>query len=388
MKKTLIYLEEDLLAPKGGPYAVGFFIQDGLKKLNIKDIEFIKKSNTIKKAVKKSKFANNKFLIKIYRIIKNYKYYNEVLNRAGILKADINQYAVLHFHKTQDMYAARNALRDYKGTVILTSHSPVPLSQEVYSGLNNIEKILFKKLYSKLYLMDEYAFKRADIIHFPCVESEEPYYKYMENYKQIKSEKKNSYFYLPTGIIPCFPKRSTKDIRKELGIPYNDFCMCYVGRHNVVKGYGNLKKMGKKLLDQSQDNWMIVAGKEEPIKRLNHCHWKEIGFTDDAYSYISASDIFILPNLETYFDIVMLEVLSLGKIVVASRTGGNKYFEGKSKGIFLYDSIDEAITIIKDLKWMKNEDRKLLEIENKKLFDENFSNVVYTKRYANFISTL
>lgn len=68
---------------------------------------------------------------------------------------------------------------------------------------------------------------------------------------------------------------------------------------------------------------------------LKDSRWKEVGWTNDSQSIIAASDVFVLPNRETYFDIIMLEVLSCGKIVIASRTGGNKYFEKiGAKGVF------------------------------------------------------
>ena len=56
-------------------------------------------------------------------------------------------------------------------------------------------------------------------------------------------------------------------------------------------------------------------------------HWIEVGWTNDPHSLIAASDVFVLPNHETYFDLILLEVLSLGVPVVMSRTGGNKFFE-------------------------------------------------------------
>ena len=43
-------------------------------------------------------------------------------------------------------------------------------------------------------------------------------------------------------------------------------------------------------------------------------------WTNDPHSLINASDMFILPNKETYFDLIMLEVLSMGKIVLATNT--------------------------------------------------------------------
>ncbi|MEE1075056.1 MAG: glycosyltransferase family 4 protein, partial [Acutalibacteraceae bacterium] len=341
MKKTLVYLEKSKLEPKGGPYAVGYYVKKQLDVRNEADIDFIddvKGDSAVSGA--KSGLAN-KFPLakKAVHIAKRYRRYSNAVNRGGVSSVDLNKYEIVHFHHTRAMYEIRNSLKDYKGTVILTSHSPVPLSKEIYDEqITPFEKKVFKKLYSRLIEMDEYAFNRADIILFPCEEAEEPYINNWSEYTEIRNTRKEHYAYIPTGIPDCRAKRNRLEVRKELGIAEDDFYVSYVGRHNFVKGYDKLKEIGKELLKDNK-SWMVVAGKEEPLKRYDHKRWIEIGWTNDAHSYIGASDVFVLPNLETYFDIVMLEVLALGKPVVASRTGGNKYFERlKPNGVFLYDT--------------------------------------------------
>ena len=96
-----------------------------------------------------------------------------------------------------------------------------------------------------------------------------------------------------------------------------------------------------------------------------------------------------LPNKETYFDLVMLEVLSLGKVIVASNTGGNKYFSKiKAKGIFLYDTKEEAIKLINDIKRLSSQEKVKLEKANKKLFEDYFTMEVFSEQYINMINNL
>ena len=67
--------------------------------------------------------------------------------------------------------------------------------------------------------------------------------------------------------------------------------------------------------------------------------------------------MFVLPNRETYFDLVLLEVLRQGTPVLLARTGGNKWFENKNvKGIFFFDygNIDDFIAKIKEIQKKKN----------------------------------
>ena len=138
-------------------------------------------------------------------------------------------------------------------------------------------------------------------------------------------EKKKKHRYMPTGIVGCKAKVNREDFRKKYGIPDNAFVISYAGRHNEIKGYADLKKLGEKLL-ADKNVYFLIAGKEEPMTGLKNDHWIEVGWTNDPHSLIAASDVFVLPNHETYFDLILLEVLSLGVPVVMSRTGGNKYF--------------------------------------------------------------
>ena len=93
-----------------------------------------------------------------------------------------------------------------------------------------------------------------------------------------------------------------------------------------------------------------------PICGLKNQHWIEIGWTNNPYSIIEASDLFILPNRETFFDLILLEVLSLGKNVLISWCGGNKKFaDFNSEGILFFHNVDEAL---KQIKYLYTKDRK------------------------------
>lgn len=99
--------------------------------------------------------------------------------------------------------------------------------------------------------------------------------------------------------------------------------------------------------------------------------------------------MFVLPNRETYFDLVMLEVLSLGKIVVASRTGGNKYFEKMNvNGVLLYDTIDEAVEILEEINKMDLITRNKLEKSNLEFFEKNLTSSVMYENYKKMLQTI
>ena len=124
------------------------------------------------------------------------------------------------------------------------------------------------------------------------------------------------------------------------------------------------------------------------MKGLNHNRWIEVGWTDDPYSIINASDVFLLPNKETYFDLILLEVLSLGKIVIASKTGGNKYFERFKNSGILFENCTGAIMEIEKMKNKAVGERQLLENYNKELFKKYFTSSVFSDNYIKLITSL
>lgn len=391
MAKALVFMGKDALKPKGGPAAVCYYYNKEQVRRKDNSFEFLSQLSSNQKLHAKEEKLNDrmpKWVMRIYSTIKDIVRINLLLGGKYPITPfeKYNEYDLIHFHDTRTMYERRYELKNYNGIVVLQSHSPQPLGQELYNVIPLIVRFFVPFIRKRFEKMDKYAFDRADYIIFPCEDAEEPYFNNWRYYKHIHDTKRSHYKYVLTGIPEATPKRNRTEILQELKIGDLDFTITYVGRHNEVKGYDNLKLIGKKYLEQDANAWIICAGKEEPIKRLNHNHWIEIGWTTDAHSYISASDVFVLPNRETYFDIVMLEVLSLGKIVIASRTGGNKFFEKAGcEGVFLYDTVEEAVELLKMVRSMTREQRIDLGKKNYQFYIKNNS---VASMYDKYVSTL
>lgn len=378
---NLIYFPEDKLKPSGGPAGYLYNLKQELTKLGNTQIAFLPAEKVII-SKDKLKGALPKRLVEFRKALRFTRMYREKQTPP----VDLNLYDTVHFHRTDDLYRCKEALDNYRGRVILTSHTPCARFQELIDMLNPTDAKLMKKKLQTLKVIDEYAFKRADYIVFPCEEAEEPYYHTWNDYSEIREPEK--YIYLPTGINPCSAKVTRDEIRKKYNIPANAFVISYVGRHNEIKGYDIVKEIGNRFLNNSSV-YFLIAGKEEPLKGLDNPRWIEVGWTNDPHSIIAAADMFILPNRETYFDLIMLEVLSLGQIVVASKTGGNKFFERfDSDGIRLYENISEACTIITEL--MKSDKTRLSKMkeDNKKVFLEEFTVTKFAREYVEVIQAI
>lgn len=385
MKKVLIYLNGSSLAPVGGADGYNYTLKQGLESIKTNDFEIsylqgkssAQNINSQIKQMKNTKFRNTISAAK--SIAKKGMMMYGPVHKAAV---DLREYDAVHFHRTMDMYWAKDDLKNYKGKVILTLHAPTMPSKQMFSMLTDFEKKHMKWFYSKLPEIDNYAINRADNIVIACEDAEEPYYHEWPGYPEFHEKNKGKYVYMTTGTAPKSAHMSKEEMRVKYGIQQDAFVVSYVGRHNEIKGYDSLKEIGENLLNKYKDIYFFIAGTEGPLYHLENERWIEVGWTKDPGSVVQAADLFVLPNKETYFDLIMLEVLSLGQIVVASYTGGNKYFEKyKDAGIFLYNNIAEAVNVIERLYNMTDAEKLELRTKNLKLYESEFTNEAFAKRY-------
>ena len=168
------------------------------------------------------------------------------------------------------------------------------------------------------------------------------------------------------------------------------FKVCYIGRHNSIKGYDLLVKAAKKIEKIDQDIKFVIAGRlgpEYPDKTLKN--WEELGWTNDPLSVESACNLFVLPNRETYFDLALIEALSVPSVVLVSDTGGNKYFRKfKTKAINFFKNGDIE-DLVKKILLIKNEyDTNKLKTENKKIYSNNFTSKIFAQNYVDVIENI
>ncbi len=379
--KLLFFFNKNELAPVGGPAGYLYSIDSEMKRLKDDCFSFIDYNYT---EFGISSFRD--FAFKVYRKLSAKTPEERQIKTIRYLSKRHNSgfecFDAIFFHSTFMLYSQRKDLEKYKGRVILTSHSPKVAYREIIEDFISLNDYQEKKcLYDSAEKFDEYAFKRADYIIFPCPGAEEPYYHSWPKYAELRDEKKIRY--IPTGILPVECKKTREEIRNELSIPQDAIVLSFVGRHNEVKGYDILQSIFSKL----ENVYVVCCGKIGNILPPKSDRWIEVGWTTDPYSYVGASDIYMLPNRETYFDIAMLQTLSIGKCSVISNTGGNKEFIN-TPGVKLYDSIDEAVLCIKHFIDMDTEERNRLENLQRKEFDEKYTIEVFYKKYKETIRNL
>ena len=383
-----IFYDGELLERSGGPSTYLFNLREGVMSINKENFKFI--SRNAGQEYKKTKFYKDmktkvlKYFPKTYEKIM----INHYLNEGDIYKdiANFDDIELIHFHSTSNYIKAKKYLKEGVITLLM-SHSPEITSKQVSKSLSDKYegKYDFKKI-ENFYLekFDKPAFEGADVLVFPSKEAMDPYYETCENFGDIIKNKKIKY--LMTGTKPLEFCDSNEEFRNKYNIPKNAFIISFVGRHNEVKGYDNFIRIGERLMQEKKDIYIITAGVGS-IESPKNERWIDIGWTKDPGSIINASNIFVLPNKRTYFDLVLLEVLSIGKTCIVSNTGGNKTVSNLTKGVIKYNSIDDAVKKIIDLYSNRN---KLLEYEklNKETYNKYFTVEKFSENYIKMIDEI
>ena len=377
--RVLEFMNKNDLAPVGGScgYVYTLYMED--KGNNT--LSFLNRSKSVNSAV------NNKNNDIIIRLKKDLSLTRNLLFGKNSPVIESNHYDIIHFHSTEELYKYRKSLKKFNGVTVLTSHSPTLLSKEYLDASKKWEKVLFFIMFKILPIMDFRAFDIANYIVFPCPEAEEPYYNAWSGYNEFRNKNSAKYRYLLSGTFSRFAKKSRSEVREELGIPKEAFLITYAGRHNKIKGYELLKNIGMQYADSSEV-FFLVAGKEEPIKGLRNKNWIEVGWTNDPHSLIAAGDVFILPNEETYFDLILLELMSLGKIALIRDTGGNKYFDSSYKGILHFKGEEDCVEQIEYIRNLSKDMIRYMEEDNIRKFNERFSSRVFYEDYLSLLKSI
>lgn len=398
--KILIWSKGIELKNCGGPSGYLYNIYDYLLKHPCDNIDFyplenkydtlIHSKGTIKEIIHKLlKKCFGHYLRFMTSLINNYFQHKPLSNDEIEL---ISQYDYIHIHYLSHYLQSFIGFNNGHTKTILTTHNPEPLIDQI-SRENKCEWLIKLFRFRDYFIKKEItAYDAADYIMFPVEQSREPYINRSKLYKIAFDffEKNNKFFYVPTCLNSTVKNENNNHVLDKYYIPEDALKVCYVGRHSEIKGYDTIQQLAKQTWLENINVYFIIGGKEEPIKGLRHPNWIELGWVD-TQSLLNEVDCFILPNKDTYFDLVLLEVLRQGTPTLLTKTGGNKWFENKTDGLFFYERDDSlaAKGIIFNLVIMKkNGVLSKLRKSNTEFYRQNFGMDTYINQYISYLKQL
>ncbi|MEW9526643.1 glycosyltransferase family 4 protein [Agrobacterium radiobacter] len=327
-------------------------------------------------------------------LISHIRYFEEIgnfeLSEAEFDRLMRHRPASVHLHTSPLAYKVIRTFKRHGITgipVILTSHTPESNGKEMADQYRvpGIDPRLCDRFERAVRFIEALAFQAADIWMFPSREAMEPYFATIPKFDTWMNGK--DIRYVETGA--CLPRQSvfTDQAKAKFGLSGRKV-ISFMGRHNEVKGYDVFCDAATKLLAEREDVTILVAGAPNPlIEAPRDPRWIELGWYGYPGDVLAASDVFVLPNRMTYFDLVLIEAIGMKTRVVASSTGGNKSVAKMSKNaIALFDgSIDDLKRQISNVLDDTLESTRRLVDTLDRAYEQYFTPLRFASRYQEMI---
>lgn len=361
-----------VLAPKGGPSGYLYNLQKSIDESGVDSIHILTPPAHGQNASSSHATFWQRHLI-VPDLLK-------LKRQIGLYKSLLTQHQktiaasrILHFHTTMDMYAFAKLYDISKHHVVLMSHSPTLSHIENYeaalaAGYSKLKALDIKRFKKKA---DTFAFSHADTILFPCEGADESYQEFFAKHKIANTKIK----YLLTSTMPLVPKMGREDFRRTHQIPLDALVAGYVGRKSHIKGY-DLFCGAACEMSANRRFFFIAAGVGDIASPRQENFW-DLGWSDDPASIISACDVVAVPNRQTYFDLGIIQALSLDKQIITTKTGGNRWFEGRCEGVHLLEPNESMQEFLQRCDLSQKP-------RTKELYDAYFANDGFAARYDAF----
>lgn len=311
---------------------------------------------------------------------------------ASFLRCDSER--SIHINGVYSFFPIWNRLKlrgvERKTIKILTAHNPmVPFEEELSiresEGKYSEGELNILKLYMEY--RDYLAFHLSDAIICPSVYSLESYERWNKFEEVIKNK---PIYYCVTGAPKRISYKSRKEVRFELGIPEDATVILYLGRKEKVKGYDIFESAAKNIMNINSNIWFLVVGSGNLQSSLKHNHFVDVGYSENAGDYIEAADVCVTANRSNYFDLSMIEFLASGKILLLSKVGGNKWLEGKVKGVYFFESenVNDLTRMIRYIFNFSEVERLSMQRENLEFYNRELTLNKFQDNYQKVIDDI
>lgn len=295
----------------------------------------------------------------------------------------IRQFDYVHFHSIASSTAYNHCLQKLGCKTILTLHSPEPVINELCSCNSIISDLIKKYSIIHRYFEQKEIQQLCQVSHlmFPVPSALECYTSVSKDYNDFFNleRTRKKIFFVPT-CIPDICNSENEYVLDKYNIPKNSLRVCFVGRHTEVKGYNYLQSIAKSVWDRRKDVVFVIGGNSNQSVYPDDNRWIELGWVN-TINLLNEIDIFILPNKQTYFDLIALEILRAGVPLITTLTGGNKYLSFKNKGGILFIPNDDVESASNTIANITKDQCKSFGAKNREIFLNNFTMDNYCAQY-------
>ncbi|MFX0207099.1 MAG: glycosyltransferase [Candidatus Hodarchaeota archaeon] len=151
--------------------------------------------------------------------------------------------------------------------------------------------------------------------------------------KSLENVHRDKVITIYNGVdLDYFNQSIRKDeVKKNLGLYPNHKVVCMIGNLRPIKGHEYFLQAASSILSDFREVQFMIVGEGpllEDLEKLTNklgLHQKVLflGKTNDIREILSVTDVSVLSSLSEGFSNTILESMSMGKPVVATRVGGN-----------------------------------------------------------------
>ncbi len=176
------------------------------------------------------------------------------------------------------------------------------------------------------------------ITKYTCVSDQ------MKNWLENNIKVKKSVIQLYNGV-ECDTVYSCKNtsIKKQLGIPLRAVVIGIVARLDPIKNHSGLIKAFHSLRSGYPNSYLLIIGdgpERNKLERQSGGGILFLGNRSDVKNLLGVLDIFVLPSFNEGISNTILEAMSAGLPVVASKRGGNPELVKNNCNGFLFEPDD------------------------------------------------
>lgn len=201
-------------------------------------------------------------------------------------------------------------------------------------------------------------------------------------------------YQIPTKGVGCdlgrfdpsiFSKETTAKLKLALNIGNNDFVICFTGRFVSFKGFDNVVKAFRILIEKEKENnlkLILIGGKDEAhltglIEEeeiwMNECDLIiNVGFSSKVEEYLSVTDLFVFPSEKEGMPVCIIEALAMNiPVITANARGCNDLISDGVNGVLLEknspNEIAKQILVLKNNKQIYNKMRTIISEQREQL---------------------
>lgn len=285
--------------------------------------------------------------------------------RSTFEQEQAGSYPWIWFHDVKNMAACLDLIQPHQ-KVILQPHCPELPSEEVAAQDYPEDAVAWYRA------AERRAFARADVCILPNKDTVPIFSSLMRQDQRVE--------YLLSG---CRQQIARFTLPLDPAYVY----YLYLGRRIPIKGFDLVMEAFQRAHKANSSLRLLLIGPGEPARVPGVI---DVGHTTEPASWLAACDYLVSANRQSYFDLAVMEALSLGTPLIIACTGGHRFFaDANSPGIAALPATEVELLTLSFLDHrLKRSNNAQASAANQELYRNHLAGAAYRARLDRLLARL